>query len=83
MDIITEAQKASMTGLLQYCNLIVKLALEKKEFYQIGKLPKFFLPSEKKEIKSQNLQMWPGFEVATKSVVHGIFLNVDCATKFI
>lgn len=27
--------------------------------------------------------MWPGFEVATKKVVHGIFLNVDCATKFI
>lgn len=27
--------------------------------------------------------MWPGFEVATKNLVHGIFLNVDCATKFV
>ena len=27
--------------------------------------------------------MWPGFEVATKNVVSGIFLNVDCATKFV
>ena len=27
--------------------------------------------------------MWPGFEVATKSLTHGIYLNVDCATKFV
>ena len=27
--------------------------------------------------------MWPGYEVATKKVTDGIFLNVDTATKFI
>lgn len=27
--------------------------------------------------------MWPGYEISTKSLVHGIFLNVDTATKFV
>lgn len=27
--------------------------------------------------------MWPGFEVTPKNLVHGIFLNIDCATKFV
>ena len=27
--------------------------------------------------------MWPGFEVTTKNVVSGIFLNVECTSKFV
>jgi hypothetical protein len=27
--------------------------------------------------------MWPGFEINTKSVAHGLFLNIDTATKFV
>ena len=32
LDMFTEEQKSQMNSLLNYCNLIVKLALEKKEF---------------------------------------------------
>jgi hypothetical protein len=46
-------------------------------------LPKFFLKKEKKDIDEYNLEMWPGFEINTKSVTHGLFLNIDTATKFV
>ena len=36
-----------------------------------------------KDIPEYNLQMWPGYELTTKSVTHGIFLNIDTATKFV
>ena len=48
----SKEQKPYKESLLTFCNLIVKLALEKNEFYQIGKLPKFFLRSEMQEIRS-------------------------------
>ena len=60
-------QEANMPLLLNFCNQVVKLALEKKEFCQVGKLPKFFLRSEKRDIREHGLEMWPGYEVATKS----------------
>jgi len=33
--------------MLEFLNVVVKSALRAAEFKQIGKLPKFFLPSEK------------------------------------
>jgi hypothetical protein len=27
--------------------------------------------------------MWPGFEINVKSLSHGLFLNIDTATKFV
>ena len=82
-DEMRPGQAEQMPHLLNFCNQVVKLALEKKEFCQIGKLPKFFLRSEKRDIRDHGLEMWPGYEVATKSQVHGIFLNIDTATKFV
>jgi hypothetical protein len=36
-----------------------------------------------KDIPEYHLQMWPGYELNTKSLTHGIFLNIDTATKFV
>ena len=35
------------------------------------------------DIPRHNLQMWPGYTSNVKYLHDGIFLNVDCATKFI
>ena len=43
-------------------NAIVKRGLECKKFKQIGRLPKFFLASEKRATPIENLDMWPGYE---------------------
>ena len=72
-----------MSLLLAFMNIIVKRALEKEDFTQIGRLPKYFLPSERKTIQEYYLEVWPGFETQTKLYSDGIFLNVDTATKFI
>jgi hypothetical protein len=54
-----------------------------QNFKQIGRLPKFFLPSEKKHIGEFNLEMWPGYHTSTALLHHGIYLNVDTCAKFI
>lgn len=64
-------------------NVISKQIFREEDFLQIGNLPKFFLPSEKKEIRDFELEMWPGFEVSAKLLRAGLYLNIDTATKFI
>ena len=49
----------------------------------MGRLPKFFLATDKKVIDEFNLMMWPGYSPSVKLFTDGIFLNVDTATKFI
>jgi hypothetical protein len=68
---------------LNFLNIIVKSGLQCKKFCQIGRLPKFFLPDEKRPVPNEDLDMWPGYETCTKWYNDGIFLNVDTATKFI
>lgn len=69
--------------ILNFLNILVKSGLQCKKFCQIGRLPKFFLPEEKRPVPNESLDMWPGYETCTKWYNDGIFLNVDTATKFI
>ena len=45
-------------------------------------LPKFFLAQDNIDIDRFNLKAWPGYEVAAKCSIQGIFFNVDSCTKF-
>jgi len=57
--------------------------LYEHKFKQIGRLPKFFLSSELVPIEKHRLNMWPGYMMSAKSLTDGIFINIDCATKFV
>jgi hypothetical protein len=83
LEEVTKQQNGSMSYLQTFLNILVKRALERQDFTQIGRLPKYFLPSEKLSIYEHDLEMWPGYETITKCYTDGIFLNVDTATKFI
>ncbi len=71
------------SDLLTFLNIIIKAGLKCKDFKQIGRLPKFFFPKDARAVEDEPLQMWPGYETATRLLNDGIFLNVDTATKFI
>lgn len=72
-----------MERVLNFIQVVVKRVLYDKKFKQIGRLPRFFLPDDKVDIPKYHLEMWPGYMTQVKSLHDGIFLNVDCATKFI
>lgn len=72
-----------MPRLLNFVNNIVKKTLEFEKYNQLGRLPKFFLSTEAQNIPDMNLEMWPGFEIQSKLLNDGIFLNLDTCTKFI
>jgi hypothetical protein len=46
---------------VHFINLIIKKALRNMELKQIGRMPKFFMPEQKKSIEKHCLDMWPGF----------------------
>ncbi len=62
---------------------MVKSALLARDFNQIGKLPKYFLPREGKFIRDYNIEVWPGYLSTSRLLADGYFLNVDTCTKFI
>lgn len=68
--------------MLHFINLIIKSTLEREKFKQIGRLPKFFLESEKKVIKEHGIECWPGYLTTTRMCHDGIYLNIDTCTKF-
>ena len=72
-----------MDNIKTLINQIVKRAAERADFKQVGRIPKFFLVDERKEIRDYNLVTWPGYELQTQLYTSGVYLNVDCCTKFI
>jgi len=72
-----------MQQILYYFNNIVKQALRQKKYNQIGRFPKFFHPKDKEKINQHRLDAWPGYECQSMRATQGIFMNIDCCTKFI
>lgn len=50
---------------------------------QIGRFPKFYLRKDVIQVQNESLSAWPGYEVVTQSAVQGLFLNIDCCTRFV
>ena len=72
-----------MQQILYYFNNIVKQALRQKKYNQIGRFPKFFHLDDKQRINQHRLDAWPGYECQSMLSTQGIFMNIDCCTKFI
>jgi hypothetical protein len=72
-----------MPQILNFLNILVKNALSAHDYKQIGRLPKYFMAKDKRDIEGYELEMWPGYLTTTRLVNDGIFLNVDTVSKFI
>nr|AEX87970.1 Otiwi8 [Sterkiella histriomuscorum] len=79
----TQESRQYMDRVLNFAQNVVKKVLYEHKFKQIGRLPRFFLSTDMVPIKKYDLEMWPGYTTSVKALHDGIFLNVDCATKFI
>lgn len=75
--------KPYLDRMVNFVQVMFKKVLYEHKFKQIGRLPRFFLASDMRPIKQHNLEMWPGYISQVKSLTDGIFLNIDCCTKFI
>jgi hypothetical protein len=68
---------------LIFLNCVVKAVLREEDYTQIGRLPKFFDPKEKKAIDRHKLESWPGYLTTSRLLAEGFFLNIDTCTKFV
>jgi len=62
---------------------LVKNALSSQDYKQIGRLPKYFVERDKRDIAKYELEMWPGYLTTTRLLRDGIFLNIDTVSKFV
>lgn len=69
--------------ILDFVNKVVKKSLYEQDYKQIGRLPKFFNHTEKRDLNHFRLIVWPGYTCQVKCVNDGIFLNIDTSTKFL
>lgn len=79
----SDETRAYMNGVLSYFNSVMKQALRQQDFMQIGRFPKFYLRTDVVQVSGEKLSAWPGYEVVTQNAVQGLFLNVDCCTRFV
>jgi hypothetical protein len=65
--------------------VVVKNSLVDLDYKQIGKPPKFhfFNSQHQINIDRHGLVAWYGYECCTQLCTQGVFLNIDCMTKFI
>ena len=67
---------------LSFINSIIKNSLRKSELRQLGKNPRFFLPSQKKTFQNQ-VETWPGFFTSSWIFQKGLYLIIDNISKFL
>ena len=72
-----------LVNIMDFMTKIVKNTLSEQDYKQIGRLPKFFCPRDKKDIPHYNLEMWAGYSCAVKCLNDGFFLNIDTSSKFL
>lgn len=61
----------------------MKSSLYEQDYKQIGRLPRFFNPNDKKELHDFMLIIWPGYSCQVKCLNDGIFLNIDTSNKIL
>jgi PAZ domain len=75
--------KTTSPAILDFLGKVIKRSLFDSNYTQLGRLPKFFKPEHQTKIEEYQVKMWPGYSCEVKLLNHGLFLNVDTATKFI
>jgi hypothetical protein len=66
-------------------DMIKQALVEGSQLKQIGRIPRFYDNSKGAmvEIPRHGLEMWPGYMVKPETYISGLYVNIDCATKFI
>lgn len=83
IDDASEIMNKKEEGFYSFMQGIVRKSLSENDYKQIGRLPKFFNTSEKKDIDKFNLVVWPGYTCQVKPLNDGLFFNADTCTKFL
>ena len=65
-----------------FCNNFIKRVLQEQHFRQVGRLPRFFLPSAIKILDEFKLSIWYGYSGVVRCCNDGYFLNIDTCAKF-
>ncbi|CDW85355.1 piwi-like protein 1 [Stylonychia lemnae] len=69
--------------ILNFIQVAIKKTLYEFQFKQVGRLPRFYLHTDLQDVANYNLRVWSGYSMAVQSFNDGIFVNIDCATKFV
>jgi hypothetical protein len=65
---------------LSFINSIIKTQMRNSKLCQIGRNPRFFMPSQAK-VFDQSVQTWPGFFTSSWIFQRGIYLIIDNISK--
>lgn len=70
---------------LTFLNLLIQKFLRSGSLKQVGRLPRFFRPSEKQILRDEELgelEIWPGFKASSYVYSSGIYLVLESINKF-
>ena len=67
---------------LSFINSIIKNALRNSKLKQIGRNPRFFMPSAAK-VFNDVVETWPGFFTSSWIFQKGLYLIIDNISKFL
>ena len=83
MEDLSTLKNADHGVAMNFLNLIVKSALRQSDMKQIGNLPRYFLPKNRRRVEFLDMEVWPGFQTTTAIYKGGFFLTIECLNKFI
>lgn len=67
---------------LSFINSIIKSCLRNSKLTQIGRNPRFFMPSEARTFQD-TVETWPGFFTSSWIFQKGLYLIIDNISKFL
>lgn len=67
---------------LSFINSIIKSCLRNSKLTQIGRNPRFFMPSEARTF-NDTVETWPGFFTSSWIFQRGLYLIIDNISKFL
>jgi aubergine-like protein len=67
---------------LSFINSVIKSALRSSNLKQIGRIPRFFDPSQSKQFQNA-VETWPGFFTSSWIFASGLYLVIDNVSKFL
>jgi hypothetical protein len=67
---------------LSFINSIIKSCLRNSKLTQIGRNPRFFMPSEAR-VFNDTVETWPGFFTSSWIFQRGLYLIIDNISKFL
>lgn len=70
---------------LTFLNLLIQKFMRSGSLKQVGRLPRFFRPSEKTVLHDEQLgelEIWPGYKASSYVYGSGVYLVLESINKF-